>query len=351
MKKMIFLIALSMFIFTGCSDDPVAEPVIEFDVLQTYMADSDMDLSTILDGWVKPASFFVDVDDNGDMDVTDYSVDGYYVIDVRGADDFALGHIKGAHNVAFADIITEAGNANGLPILAVCYTGQSAARATALLRLSGFTTAKNLKWGMAGWNEAFVAKWDANASDGTGIPEAWLETDSDWVAHVENDFDYPELTTGVESGAGILSARINAALSLSWKGSATTEDQDGVTDAPANYFINNYWSEDSYNTYGHIEGAYRIKEDLNLDGLKYLDKAEESLITYCYTGQTSAAITAWLQVLGYENARSLLYGANGIYGETIPAKSWRGQSSGSASGYGYYTGVGGNDDEDNYVAP
>jgi filamentous hemagglutinin family protein len=34
-------------------------------------------------------------------------------------------------------------------------------------------------------------------------------------------------------------------------------------------------------------------------------------VIYCYTGQTSAYLTGYLRVLGYD-ARSLLFGANGM---------------------------------------
>ena len=67
------------------------------------------------------------------------------------------------------------------------------------------------------------------------------------------------------------------------------------------------------------------------------------MVTYCYTGQTSAITTAWLDVLGY-NGRSLLFGANGIvYSKLLngvagsaPKKSWMGEGSGSEMNFGYY---------------
>ena len=37
-------------------------------------------------------------------------------------------------------------------------------------------------------------------------------------------------------------------------------------------------------------------------------------MTYCYTGQTSAVVTAYLRVLGYD-AYSLTFGMNGIWNE------------------------------------
>jgi len=38
---------------------------------------------------------------------------------------------------------------------------------------------------------------------------------------------------------------------------------------------------------------------------------EKEIVTYCYTGQTSSMVTAWLNVLGY-NGKSMLWGLNGV---------------------------------------
>ena len=40
--------------------------------------------------------------------------------------------------------------------------------------------------------------------------------------------------------------------------------------------------------------------------------ANAQVVTYCYTGQTSALLTACLRVLGYD-AYSLKFGMNGLY--------------------------------------
>ena len=78
------------------------------------------------------------------------------------------------------------------------------------------------------------------------------------------------------------------------------------------YFINNYFSEADYTAFGHIDGAYRINP-LTLAGKEYnnLDASKE-VVTYCYTGQTSAVISAYLNVLGYD-AYSLKFGMNGLW--------------------------------------
>jgi len=76
--------------------------------------------------------------------------------------------------------------------------------------------------------------------------------------------------------------------------------------------------------------------------VKYLDPGQ-TIVTYCYTGQTSAITTLWLDVLGY-NGRSLMFGVNGINhsgmkGSMVGSankKSWHGEGSASELNFGYY---------------
>ena len=85
--------------------------------------------------------------------------------------------------------------------------------------------------------------------------------------------------------------------------------------SPSNYFVNNYFGAADYTAFGHISNAYRIKDNLFLEGNGYqeLDSdASAKVVSYCYTGQTSAVLTAWLNVLGYD-AYSLTFGMNGLY--------------------------------------
>lgn len=312
-----------LFLSTGCRENVDPEES-EFSILTKHMEDNNLDLASILTGWVKPGSKI-------GIDSSDFSVPDYYILDFRSAEDFASGHIKGAHNVTFGTMLAEADNADK-PILCVCYTGQNAARATGFLRLAGHNAA-SLKWGMSGWNSTFAGKWEANAGNkqspnwgNTGTPKAIAE------------FASPAMSTGKTIGEAILTERINAAIALEWKVTNTA-----VLDNPNNYFVNNKWPQAAWDAYGHVDGAYRIDEDLLIGGLKNLDPSAD-LVTYCYTGQTSSITTAWLQVLGYENARSMLFGANGINHSALVIgtvgsahkKSWKGEGSASNLGFGYY---------------
>ncbi|MCK5759222.1 MAG: rhodanese-like domain-containing protein, partial [Clostridiales bacterium] len=326
---------ISVIFVAGCKDDVTDPDVNEFDVLKTYMTDSGFDLANIAAGWVMPGTIVAD--GAAPTEVDSFAV-SYEVIDLRSAEDFAAGHIKDAINSTLGDILTTAGGTRS-PIMVVCYTGQTAARAVTALRLSGYADAISLKWGMCGWNAEFDFKWEDNAA--TETLDGWV-TEGEPTAVAE--FNYPTLSTGETDGADILAARVDDILSLEW-----TQGNADVLATPDNYFINNYWSEDSWNTYGHIPGAYRINETLGLDGLVNLDPEAETMITYCYTGQTSALITGWLHILGYENAKSLVYGANGIVADgTVPAKSWHGEGSASELNFGYFQTV---DGEEVYVGP
>ena len=82
-----------------------------------------------------------------------------YIIDVRqvnGTAGYVTGHIAGAHNIPFQNM-SAAVAGDLIPqdkiIIDVCYTGQTGAMTTAILREIGYN-AYNLSGGMAAWNNA-----------------------------------------------------------------------------------------------------------------------------------------------------------------------------------------------------
>ena len=161
MKKYFIYTILVAFVatlsFTSCKEE---EKDNGFDVLKTYMVENNMDVTNVLDGWITAASAVVD-------EATG-TIPGFYVIDIRSAADFALGHIDGAVNSTLVDILTTAEGAGALPILVVCYTGQGAGHGVVALRLSGYADAKVLKWGMSGWNPDFSSPWLGASGDDNG---------------------------------------------------------------------------------------------------------------------------------------------------------------------------------------
>jgi len=305
------LLVLSLVFSISCKDETASPQNLAFETLTNYLVENNMDISDILASWIVPAE-----------NVVDHESD-YYIIDIRGVDDYNTGHITGAVNSTLGNILTTAEGSDGKPILVVCYTGQGAGHGVCALRLSGYPDAQVLKWGMSGWNGAFDG-WTDNVGNAAVGNANWTTTNS--IVSVE-DFDSPELvvTADEEDGAAILTERVAAMLAGGFKGITNAS----VLENPSGYFINNYWSSDDVDIYGNIVGAYRVnpltiagEEIYNLDPSK-------TVVTYCWTGQTSSVVTAYLTVLGYD-AKSLKFGANGMIYENLLTHKWS-----ASPDYGY----------------
>ncbi len=304
----VFLLAIVLpaLVLTGCKDD-TTEPTAKgnFETLKTYMEANNMDLPTLLDGWVIAPAMVAD----GGIVEADYTIPAYNVFDIRSAEDFNAGHIKGAINVALTDVVTKAKElGTDKPYLIVCKTGQTAGRATMALRLSGFS-AKVMKFGMSYWNTQFDA-WTGNIGDNADGSANWV-TDASASLPVNG---FPAWETTSTDGAEILAANIDAMLAASGWGVAS----DVVLADPAGYNIYNFWTTDEYTTFGHFDGAFQYKPiSLASDVVSALPASDECLV-YCFTGQTSSYIAAWLQVLGY-NAKSILFGVNKLQHTALDA--------------------------------
>lgn len=311
-RKYFLLIALIPALFlSSCKKDapdaPDVDPSLSFKALKTYLVNNNMDLPAVLDAWITTAdavnTLMVDSDDAND----------YYIIDLRAAADYEGGHIPGAVNATLGTLLNQASSSGGKPILVVCYTGQTASHATVALRLSGYPTAKVLKWGMAGWNSTYKGSWDGGIGDNGAAN--WTAAPGNIAGN--NNHGDPQYTTTATDGAAILTERIAAMLAGGFKGVTGTT----VAGAPSNYFINNYWAASDIEHYGHITGAYAVLP-LTLAGGEYANlDYTKPVVTYCWTGQTSSMVTAYLTVLGYD-AYSLKFGANSLIHSTLESHKW-----------------------------
>ena len=313
MKKFInyFLLAaiLPALIITGCKDktDPVPAEKGNFKTLTTYMSANDLDLPTLLSGWVIAPK--LTTADGGIVEPDVNTIPTYHVFDIRSADLFNAGHIPGAINVALTDIVTKAADYSDKPILVVCKTGQGAGRGAMALRLSGFPDAKVMKFGMSYWNATYDL-WTGNiGNNAVGSPN-WV---SDASATLPVN-DYPQWETTSTDGAEILAANVTTMLAASDWGIAS----DGVLADPAAFNTYNFWTTEDYTTFGHFKGALQFKPISIANDLVYSLPTTDDCLIYCYTGQTSSFITAWLQVLGY-NAKSILFGVNKLKHDELDA--------------------------------
>ena len=318
-KLALLSFAFSVIGFTSCVD-PVEEVVVDhYKVMTDYMKANNMDLNKMTDAWVVDAPT-----------VNTTGIATYKILDLRSAADFALGHIEGATNTTMANVVTAATGATK-PVLLVCYSGQNAAVALVALRLSGISNCKILKWGMSSWNPAFD-KWTANVANiGKGHAN-WSTTNTlkTPVLFALPALAKAEFTAADTTGAKILAKRVAYLLSVGFKGVNAAD----VLTTPTNYFLVNYWAEADVTTYGHIKGAYRLNETLLLgDGMKNIDPASKVTV-YCWTGQTSALVSAYLNVLGYD-ASGIKYGANAMINADLLKNKF---SASQISNFPYVTG-------------
>ncbi len=308
--KLLFIGFLLMpgLLITSCDrgDDLGGEIITPaFTILKDYMIANQLDINNILSGPGGTIKFVTGAPSESDLASF---LTKYYILDIRSSDAYSNGHIEGAKNIVFKDILTEASNAGGKPILMVCYSGQTACYATSLLRLYGYGDTQALKWGMSGWNNATAGPWNnqigSNPAQGN-VNWTYSSAPSNEV------FKDPIISSLSQDGYDILQKRVEDVVAAGFKTVSNTE----VLASPENYFVNNYFTNVDYDDFGHVSNAYRIKEDLLLDGNGYLGmdpNTNTKIVSYCYTGQTSAILTAWLNVLGYD-AYSLTYGMNGLY--------------------------------------
>jgi len=298
MKKLLVLLLASFFIATtGCkkvTDEPTGT-ISDYKTMTDYMVDNNMDLPDIITDWIVGPPALADVQT---------FINTYDIIDIRSSQDFTAGHIEGAVNSPLEDVLTAASSMTK-PILVVCYTGQGAGHAVVALKLSGYQ-AKVLKWGMSGWRADLAGSWEGNSGPTNGITAIgnpnWVTTGTTPLA----TFSDPSITAS-GNGAAMLEARVQEMLVNGFKGVVNTD----VLTTPSDYFINNFWDQVDVDHYGHIAGAYRVKPlTIAVGEMNNLDPSK-TIATYCWTGQTSSMVTAYLNVIGY-NAVSLKFGTNGM---------------------------------------
>lgn len=322
MSKLKFLtigLLLSLVFVTSCKDDE-EEIINEAEVLAQYLETNGDFINTYTPALIK-------ADDVLALNATG----NVYIMDIRSATDFAAGHIENAVNVPLADLISHY-DANSLSsyqkVVVACYSGQTAAYGASLMRLAGYDNVYSLKWGMSSWNPAFD-KWTANTSNARATQFVTDPATKNAVGEL------PVLNTTFTTGEEILKARIESVLLEGFDPGKITNTV--VFENTANYYIVNYWPAEHYNL-GHIPGAiqYTPNQSWKLaTDLKTLP-TDKTVVVYCYTGQTSAFVTAYLRVMGYD-AKSLLAGANGMIYDFMTEKGLTTFTSADIHDYAYVT--------------
>lgn len=296
----------SMLLLTNCNGGDSGDKTEKTDeiVVETKKLNSEILLEEIVKNGdlINSAKVPAMIKANG---VNDAEEGTFKIVDLRSAKDFSEGHIKGAENIKLGelfDYIKSIDVARFKKIVMVCYTGQTASYATSALQIMGYDNVYAMKWGMCSWNKKFSDKWTKNAK-------------SDLVDKLSVDAGtkgekgtLPDFKCRKTSGEEILDSRVSKLFSDGFK--KGTISIDDIIASPSDYYIINYWGAKHYNM-GHIGGAvqYNPKESLGLDTDLLTLPTDKTIVVYCFTGQHSAFVTAYLRILGYD-AKSLKYGAN-----------------------------------------
>lgn len=310
----ILSIFFALLFIVSCSEDKTTEPTInEAELAITYLEANGDYVNTALPALTTATELKTLVETNK-----------AYVIDLRAAADYQKGYIKGAKNIALADLITHLNTVDFTKydkIALVCYTGQTAGFATALLRFYyADEPAKrdkifDLKFGMCSWNDDFAAKWKTTISNKYA---SQFVTTAAPAKPAKGTL--PSLTTGKKTGKEIVQARVEALLKEGFGAAGVTAD--ALFADLTKYYIANYWTEAQYLNPGHVPGAYQYtpKESLKYSKDLLTLPINKEVIIYCHTGTQSSMLAGFLRVLGY-NAKSLLFGANSmIYDKMVETK-------------------------------
>ena len=306
MKKSLILILMMLvaIMAVSCSDDNTTNPpaVDQFETVRTALN------TYIGDANAAPTISAVDLYTNlNDGDTTNDP----YILSVRSATHFALGHIPGAHNIPWRNI-ADVGATSGLPtdkqIVVYCYTGHTGAIATTALRAMGYN-AINLKHGICSWTRDTAIRATTPFTDATDSHDYDVETAVNTLP-ATNSLPVLDNTTSSEvaeiirtaAAAYTTNSALNPTISAvdlytNLNDGDTTNDPIILSVRAANHYA-----------IGHIPGAINIPWrsicDVNLLAMLPTDK---QIVVYCYTGHTGGVATTALNMMGY-NAINLKYG-------------------------------------------
>ncbi len=263
---------------------------------------------TALDGWSPTISADALFDNLNDGDATNDP----FIVSVRSAEAYALGHIPGAINIPWNQIAKPENLAKlptDQPIVVYCYTGHTGQVATTVLKLLGYD-ATNLKFGMMGWTKNDEVLGTTRFGPDTDQRDYPLETT---VNEATETYDYPTLDTGESDATEIVRVAADTYLSSGSKPTISDDDLfDNLNDGDTSNdpVVLSVRSAEAY-ALGHVPGAINIpwNQIADPENLAKLP-TDRQIVVYCYTGHTGQVATTVLSVLGYD-AINLKYGMMG----------------------------------------
>ncbi len=277
MKKFLYLLLMAALVFSACSK---AEP-------KTAEAAKPAAPAVTVDP-VKEAAeaYFIDFPGNNRMlkmeDVMaaiDANED-FLILDIRRAEDYAKGHIKGAVNAPWGPAIADALNwlPDDVPVYVNCYTGQTAGQTVAVLNIAGIP-AQSIRFG-----------WNLGISKTEGY-EDYIETTENMSPDASGVKYDPAVKAAVEAFFNAIPEKgSNIIASSALKEKMDAEEQMTIVSVRQ---AKDYAA-------GHIEGAINIPWGAGMQENFSQLPTDEKVYVYCYSGQTAGQTVGVLRMLGYD---------------------------------------------------
>jgi len=208
------------------------------------------------------------------------------ILDIRSAEDYGKGHIKGAVNAPWGPAV--AASLDKLPadkpVMIYCYTGQTAGQAVATLNIAGIN-AKSVTYG-----------WNLGISKVEGIAGLIETTANDFPAVTAAQVK-PEIKTAIAAYYDGLAA-VKGTTYANYK--ISEDDAKKLVDAKdtSALFLSVRKAEDYAK--GHIEGAINIPFATGMEQQFGMLPKDKKIVVYCYSGQTAGQVVAVLRLLGYD---------------------------------------------------
>jgi len=209
------------------------------------------------------------------------------VIDIRRADDYAEGHIKGALSMPWGTAAMYEKLAYipaDKPVFIHCYSGQTAGQAVAVMNIAGIP-ARSVNLG-----------WNFGLSRVEGMQEYVETTENAWPTEMQYDIPdylmdaYQAYYEGTaEAGGTPFASNI-----------VSEDNAKAIFDAadPDVLFVSVRRPE--HYAEAHIDGAINVPFGPGMQENFASLPADKKLIVYCYTGQTAGQTVAGLRMLGYD---------------------------------------------------
>lgn len=299
-KLLVILLCIAMaFSFAACGSQEADAPAVETpeestvvaDAALAYFANYPSDKHMVED----IAGFFAMVDAGEEM----------FIMDVRSADDYALGHLNGAVNLPFASTAI-ADNLefipDDVPVYVYCYTGQTASQVTSILNVAG----KNVINIKGGWLRGIVK---------TPGYENYVDTVA--VAMPTDTYDVDtELAAAIDEYFATL---------VTYNGTPTANQNIGpdtvkeiIDSGSDEYVILSVRKAEDY-ALAHLPTALNIPFGQGMEVALSDLPMDKKIVVYCYTGHTSSQTVGILRLLGYD-AYSMSFGMGSVETE----KGWLG---------------------------